>query len=116
MGGKHLTYQPLYFTAFARADKRVDTFGGEGQGGPQTGAYFQNITSSNVRFVIDGSGSMSACVMWGDGYGSWRTFYDPNQGGYRDTRRICALTRMEALISEMTMILISCPITPAHLL
>ena len=105
VGDRQVTYQPLYFTAFARADKRVDNFGGEGQGGPLNGAFFQNITSNNVRFVIDGSGSMSACVMWGDGYGSWRTFYDPNQGRYRDTRRICALTRMEALISEMTMIL-----------
>jgi hypothetical protein len=109
VGDRQVTYQPLYFTAFARADKRVDNFGGEGQGGPLNGAFFQNITSSNVRFVIDGSGSMSACVMWGDGYGSWRTFYDPNYGRYRDTRRICALTRMEALISEMTMILEQLP-------
>ena len=109
VGDRQVTYQPLYFTAFARADKRVDNFGGEGQGGPLNGAFFQNITSSNVRFVIDGSGSMSACVMWGDGYGSWRTFYDPNRGRYRDTRRICALTRMEALISEMTMILEQLP-------
>ena len=109
VGDRQVTYQPLYFTAFARADKRVDNFGGEGQSGPLNGAFFQNITSSNVRFVIDGSGSMSACVMWGDGYGSWRTFYDPNQGRYRDTRRICALTRMEALISEMTMILEQLP-------
>ena len=109
VGDRQITYQPLYFTAFARADKRVDNFGREGQGGPLNGAFFQNITSSNVRFVIDGSGSMSACVMWGDGYGSWRTFYDPNQGRYRDTRRICALTRMEALISEMTMILEQLP-------
>jgi len=53
---------------------------------------------------------MSACVMWGDGYrSSWRTFYDPGQGRYRDTRRICALTRMEALINEMTMILEKLP-------
>lgn len=109
VGDRQVTYQPLYFTAFARADKRVDNFGEEGQGGPLNGAFFQNITSSNVRFVIDGSGSMSACVMWGDSYGSWRTFYDPNQGRYRDTRRICALTRMEALISEMTMILEQLP-------
>ena len=109
VGDRQVTYQPLYFTAFARADKRVDNFGEEGQGGPLNGAFFQNITSSNVRFVIDGSGSMSACVMWGDGYSSWRTFYDPNQGRYRDTRRVCALTRMEALISEMTMILEQLP-------
>jgi hypothetical protein len=110
VGDKQVTYQPLYFTAFARADKRVDNFGEEGQGGPLSGAFFQNISSKNVRFIVDGSGSMSACVMWGDGYkSSWRTFYDPNQGRYRDTRRICALTRMEALISEMTMILDQLP-------
>ena len=109
IGNKQVTYQPLYFTAFARADKRIDNFGEEGQGGPLNGAFFQNITSSNIRFVIDGSGSMSACVMWGDGYGSWRTFYDPNQKRYRDTRQKCALTRMEALISEMTMLLDQLP-------
>ena len=109
VGDKQVTYQPLYFTAFARADKRMDNFGEESLGGPLNGAFFQNITSSNVRFVIDGSGSMSACVMWGDGYGAWRTFYDPNRKRYRDTRKICALTRMEALISEMTMIINQLP-------
>jgi hypothetical protein len=109
VGDRSITYQPLYFTAFARADKRINNLGEEGQGGPLSGAFFQNITSNNVRFVIDGSGSMSACVMWGDGYGSWRTFYDPKEGRYRDTRRICALTRMGALISEMTMILEQLP-------
>jgi len=79
VGDRRVTYQPLYFTAFARADKRISNFGEEGQGAPLNGAFFRNITSSNVRFVIDGSGSMSACVMWGEGYGSWRTFYDPNK-------------------------------------
>ena len=106
---KTITKQNLYFTSFARADKRLENFGEDGESGPLNGAFFQNITSSNVRFVIDGSGSMSACVMWGDGYGSWRTFYDPNKKRYRDTRKICALTRMEALISEMTMILEQLP-------
>ena len=109
VGDKEVTYQPLYFTSFARADKRIDNFGEEGQGGPLSGAFFQNITSSNVRFVIDGSGSMSACVMWGEGFTSWRTFYDPIRGRYRDTRQNCALTRMEALIKEMTMILEQLP-------
>ena len=109
IGDKRITYQPLYFTAFARADKRVSTFGEDGNGAPLNGAFFRNITSNNVRFVIDGSGSMSACVMWGDGYGSWRTFYDPNKGRYRDSNKKCALTRMEALISEMTMILEQLP-------
>ena len=110
VGDKQLTDQPLYFTAFARADKRMGNFGDDGQGGPLSGAFFQNITSNKVRFAVDGSGSMSACVMWGEGYGSWRTFYNPEEGRYRDTRRICALTRMEALISEMTMILDQLPV------
>ncbi|MAX88750.1 MAG: hypothetical protein CMO00_03870 [Synechococcus sp. SAT82] len=48
-------------------------------------------------------------AVWGDGYGSWRTFYDHNKGRYRDTNQKCALTRMEALISEMTMILEQLP-------
>ena len=90
VGDRQVTYQPLYFTAFARADKRLDNYGDEDLGGPLNGAFFQNITSSNVRFVVDGSGSMSACVMWGDGYGSWRTFYDPNRG--IPDRVGCALT------------------------
>lgn len=106
VGDRQVTYQPLYFSAFARAaDKRVDNFGGEGQGAPINGAFFQNITSSNVRFVIDGSDSMRACVMWGDGKGNWRLFYDPIHSQLFWTKMNCALTRMEALISEMTMIL-----------
>ena len=107
--GVDITKQNVYFTAFARADKRLNNTDEDLEGGILSGAFFQNITSSNVRFVIDGSGSMSACVMWGDGYGPWRTFYDPNKKRYQDTRKICALTRMEALISEMTMILEQLP-------
>ena len=108
-GKSSVTSQPLYFTAFARADKRINNFGEEGSDGPLSGAFFQNITSNNVRFVIDGSGSMSACVMWSEEYGPWRTYYNPSRGRYEDTKRICALTRMEALISEMTMILRKLP-------
>lgn len=117
---------PLYFTAFARADKQwfqtadSDTNSGnyglwsinpnqeEGADGSDTaiqaGSFFPPITSKNVRFVVDGSGSMSACVMWAEGYDRRRTFYDPGQG-YFTTSRICALTRMEALIAELTAIL-----------
>ena len=104
-----ITKKNIYFTAFARADKRVTGDDESLEGGILSGAFFQNITSSKVRFAIDGSGSMSACVMWGDGYGSKRTFYDPERQRYQKTRRVCSLTRMEALISEMTMILGALP-------
>ena len=104
-----ITKTNAYFTAFARADKRIVGDDESQVGGILSGAFFQNITSSNVRFALDGSGSMSACVMWGDGYGSERTFYDPEKQRYQSTRRVCSLTRMEALISEMTMILSALP-------
>ena len=104
-----ITKTNVYFTAFARADKRIVGDDESQVGGILSGAFFQNITSSNVRFALDGSGSMSACVMWGDGYGSERTFYDPEKQRYQSTRRVCSLTRMEALISEMTMILSALP-------
>ena len=104
-----ITKTNAYFTAFARADKRIVGDDESQVGGILSGAFFQNITSSNVRFALDGSGSMSACVMWGDGYGSERTFYDPEKQRYQSTRRVCSLTRMEALMSEMTMILSALP-------
>ena len=102
---KSQTKQDLYFAAFARADKRVRfgfnaTDGNEGNG-YSGGAFFQNITSNNVRFILDGSGSMSACVAWSGEYGNTRRrFYDPKQGYYR-TYKICSFTRMEALQHEM---------------
>ena len=102
---KSQTKQDLHFAAFARADKRV-RFGfnatnsnqGEGYSG---GAFFQNITSRNLRFILDGSGSMSACVAWSGEYGNTRRrFYDPQRGWIR-TYQICSFTRMEALQHEM---------------
>lgn len=102
---KSQSKQDLFFAAFARADKRVRfgfnaTDSGEGQG-YSGGAFFQNITSKNLRFVLDGSGSMSACVAWSGEYGNTRRrFYDPQQGYFR-TYKICSFTRMEALQHEM---------------
>ena len=42
----------------------IDNVGDGLEGGILSGAFFQNITSDKVRFVVDSSGSMSACVMW----------------------------------------------------
>ena len=112
-GVKTQARQNLYFSAFARADKRVrfgynSTDSGEGNGYPG-GAFFQNITSSNLRFVLDGSGSMSACVAWSGEYGNTRRrFYDPDRGYFR-TYKICSFTRMEALQHEMIDIINNLP-------
>ena len=112
-GVKTQARQDLYFSAFARADKRVRfgynaTDSGEGNGYPG-GAFFQNITSSNLRFILDGSGSMSACVAWSGEYGNTRRrFYDPGRGYFR-TNKICSFTRMEALQHEMIDIISNLP-------
>ena len=112
-GVKSQAKQDLYFSAFARADKRVRfgynaTDGGVGNG-YAGGAFFQNITSSHLRFILDGSGSMSACVAWSGEYGNRRRrFYDPNRGYYR-TYEICSFTRMEALQHEMIDIINNLP-------
>ena len=104
-----LTTVPTYFAAFARADKRINLNGEDGNGGILSGAFFKNVRSNRLRFVVDGSGSMSACVMWGEGYGDRRTYYDPNQGTYISRSRNCAFTRMEAMQSELTGILTDLP-------
>ena len=105
---KTITKQNLYFAAFARADKHIDNYEDGLGGGVLSGAFFQNITSDKVRFVVDGSGSMSACVLWGDGYGEWRQYYIPGQG-YDWRRRNCSFTRMESLQKELAMLLEQLP-------
>ncbi|MDA7677062.1 VWA domain-containing protein [bacterium] len=104
-GSKSTTILPTHFAAFARADKRINGNGADGNGGVLTGAFFKNITSKRLRFVLDGSGSMSACVMWGEGYGNKRTYYDPKRGSYIRKRQNCAFTRMEAMQNELTTLL-----------
>jgi len=110
---KSQTKQDLYFAAFARADKRVrygfnETNGNQGDG-YSGGAFFQNITSRNVRFILDGSGSMSACIAWsGEKGNSKRLFWDPEKG-WINTKRICSFTRMEALQNEMVNIIQNLP-------
>jgi hypothetical protein len=104
-GNRSTTILPTYFAAFARADKRLNGNGTDGNGGVLSGAFFKNISSKRLRFVLDGSGSMSACVMWGEGYGNRRTYYDPQRGTYIRKRQNCAFTRMEAMQDELTTLL-----------
>ena len=72
---KEITTYPLYFVAYARADKRINS--DKKFGNVMDGLYFQNITDSNIRFLVDGSGSMSACILWGSGYGAKKWFWNP---------------------------------------
>ena len=99
-GTKARTTVPIYFAAFARADKQINSNGEDGDGGVLSGAFFKDINSKRLRFVVDGSGSMSACVMWGEGYGTSRTYYDPNRAIFN--LKNCAFTRMEAMQGELT--------------
>ena len=80
------------------------------------GQWFRDVNSKRVRFLVDGSGSMSACMAWsyknnkelemGD---TERTYYTPKDDplykagkNYRETKAICHETRMERLQSELT--------------
>ncbi|MDA7434597.1 VWA domain-containing protein [Synechococcus sp. AH-601-L23] len=93
------TTSPLYLAAYARADKRYGKYGS--QDSIETITIFQDITSKNVRFVLDGSGSMSACIIWSDEDGDDRKFWSPKYRRYIWTDQICLLTRMETLIQEL---------------
>ena len=97
--GRTTTTQPLYLAAYARADKRLGQYGSDE--GLQNITIFKNIDSNHIRFVLDGSGSMSACIIWDDETSSngSRKFWGGN--GYIWTNQVCALTRMETLIDEL---------------
>ena len=97
--GKTTTTQPLYLAAYARADKRLGQYGSDE--GLQNITIFQDITSDHIRFVLDGSGSMSACIIWDDKQSTTgsRKFWNGN--GYIWTNQVCSLTRMETLIDEL---------------
>ena len=90
---KSQTKQDLYFAAFARADRVRygfnDTNSNQGDG-YSGGAFFQNITSRNVRFILDGSGSMSACVAWVDMETNGGAS-DPSKGYFRTYRSAVSL-------------------------
>jgi hypothetical protein len=116
MGGSssgNSTRQNLLLTAYARADKRLMMPDGETK---ELGSeWFRDVNSKNVRFLVDGSGSMSACMAWsfdeneslelGD---TSRTYHTP-QGdplyrgnSYESSRAICNETRMERLQRELS--------------
>ena len=98
---REITTHPLYFIAYARADKRT---GAEQRNGEVlNGLFFRNVNSKNMRFLVDGSGSMSACILWGSGYGNREVYWDGI--GYSTNSRTCSLTRMESLQHELISLL-----------
>ena len=98
---REITTHPLYFVAYARADKRIE--GGQDEGEVLNGLFFRNVSSKRMRFLVDGSGSMSACILWGSGYGSRKIYWSGRY--YFWSRRTCALTRMESLQHELISLL-----------
>lgn len=116
----------LSFIAYARADKvaRTDAYYEAMQGDANTNSndsplagcsgsncsfYGIPVTSNSLQFILDGSGSMSACIVWGTTSGASRTYF--NGSNYSSTRKNCLLTRMESLQTEMRNILTSLPAT-----
>ena len=58
------------------------------------------VDSKAIQLIVDGSGSMSTCIAWGDNYtAKSRTYY--NGSRYFRTRQHCLMTRMESLQTEM---------------
>ena len=98
---KEITTQPFYFVAYSRADKRIE--GGQDDGEVLNGLFFRNVSSKRMRFLVDGSGSMSACILWGSGYGNRKIYWSGQY--YFWSRRSCALTRMESLQHELISLL-----------
>ena len=99
------TRQALYFAGYARADKRLNSQGESS--GVLNGAYFRNVSSKKMNFLVDGSGSMSACILWGSGYGNWRIYWGGSY--YFWSRKSCSLTRMESLQHELIALISDLP-------
>lgn len=103
---RSLSHLNLHFSAYARASSHEQSSNG-GDDGLLNGNFFRNIRSKRMRFLVDGSGSMSACILWGSGKGQNRIYWTGQR--YIQTRTICALTRMEALQNELLMLLQQLP-------
>ncbi len=105
--------QDMLLTAYTRADKRLMTT--DRETGTLGSEWFRDVNSQRVRFLVDGSGSMSACMAWSkDENGSLelgdtsRIFHTP-QGdplykgnSYQSSKAICNETRMERLQRELS--------------
>jgi len=108
----------LNFLAYARADKvnrdesSLLTNNGSNANFPGTnglsgcnddgGCTFFGIPvdSKAIQLIVDGSGSMSTCIAWGNNYTAKnRTYY--NGSRYFRTRQNCLMTRMESLQTEL---------------
>ena len=111
---RSLSNQPLLMTAFARADKNIAA--GQKKQASVSSNWFRNVSSKRVRFLVDGSGSMGACMVWSkDAEGrkvrgdTYRDFYSPEYGQYIRTRNICLETRMERLQDQLNIVVDGLP-------
>jgi hypothetical protein len=98
----------LDMMAYAKADKidRADGYYGELEGD----GFYGIPVSNNAVIIVDGSGSMSACIKWGSTQNSsHRTYYDPQTVNYISTRQNCLATRMEILQNELRNLLEAMP-------
>ena len=102
---REITTQPFYFVAYARADRQITP--DQDQAEVLNGLFFRNVSSKRMRFLVDGSGSMGACILWGSGYGHPRIYWGGRR--YFWSRRSCALTRMESLQHELISLLSDLP-------
>lgn len=115
----------LNLMAYARADKvaRSDSYyevmdgdpGGtaapttlSGCTGSTCSFYGIPVNSDSLQIIVDGSGSMSACITWGTTTNSSSRIYF-NGSSYMSTRRNCLVTRMESLQNELRNLLTSLP-------
>ena len=103
-GLRSLAVQPLQFTAYARADKRITK---EINGNIfLDGLFFRGELSQNVRFLLDGSGSMATCI-----YQSPTPVYVVKRRGRRgrsgraEATYPCIVNRMQALKGELNTLL-----------
>jgi hypothetical protein len=124
-GGTSNANVNLDMIAYARADKvaRDDAYYNVMNGdtsspsNPQTlsgctgsscSFYGIPVTSNAIQLIVDGSGSMSACIAWGSTTNSQsRVYY--NGSSYSTTKRNCLVTRMESLQNELRNLLMSLP-------